>query len=599
MLVYVFYIYIKKGGCMGFILSRIQDTVQQYADVISKVSGVDVEVVDNNLFRVAGTGIYSGNISTDMSDEGYVYKHILKTGETKVIYCPGDDMLCRSCPSKTSCKEKIEISMPIEIEEEIIGVIGLVGSTEEQKTLVLQNEKLFLEFIKQISYFISAKVMEERNKEIFGSIIDTLDSVINYMDQGVVVIGDDNIIRSDNDSAKKHLGLSELEGKEIIVRSTGDSINNIAEYKIEIEGKTIFAIGGMYSLGLKDKLYKNIFVFKDMKSFKSDIYEATSTHETFETKNIIGKSNETLSLINNIKKVAKSNSTVLITGESGTGKEMVATSIWRESDRKDQKFVAINCAAIPESLLESELFGYVKGAFSGADPKGRIGKFELANQGIIFLDEIGDMPIYLQTKLLRVLQEKNITRIGSNQVIPIDVKVIAATNTDLKEMMIKKKFREDLYYRLNVIPINIKPLRERPDDIVELVEHFIRKYVRLLNKTYSHIDSNTMNLLKNHYWKGNVRELENTIEFMVNMMEADGIINNRTLPVDFFEDMLSGNKTDIESATIIPLKELEKREIKKAAQVFGDSTEGKKLAANSLGISLATYYRRLEEIQKN
>lgn len=584
---------------MSFILSRIQDTVQQYADIISKVSGIDVEVVDNNLFRVAGTGIYAGDTSTDMSDEGYVYKHILKTGETKVIYYPGEDVLCRSCPSKTSCKEKIEISMPIEIEEEIIGVIGLVGSTEEQKTLILQNEKLFLEFIKQISYFISAKVMEERNKEIFGSIIDTLDSVINYMDQGVVVIGDDNIIKSDNDSAKKHLGLSELVGKEIIVRSTGDSINNIAEYKIEIDGKTIFAIGGMYSLGLKDKNYKNIFVFKDMKSFKSDIYEATSTHKTFETKNIIGKSNETMSLITNIKKVAKSNSTVLITGESGTGKEMVATSIWRESDRKDQKFVAINCAAIPESLLESELFGYVKGAFSGADPKGRIGKFELANQGIIFLDEIGDMPIYLQTKLLRVLQEKNITRIGSNQVIPIDVKVIAATNTDLKEMMIKKKFREDLYYRLNVIPINIKPLRERPDDIVELVEHFISKYVRLLNKTYNHIDSSTMNLLKNHYWKGNVRELENTIEFMVNMMEADGIINNRTLPVDFFEDMLSGNKTDIESAAIIPLKELEKREIKKAAEVFGDSTEGKKLAANSLGISLATYYRRLEEIQRS
>ncbi|MGB4439530.1 MAG: sigma 54-interacting transcriptional regulator [Sedimentibacter sp.] len=584
---------------MGFILSRIQDTVQQYADVISMVSGVDVEVVDNNLFRVAGTGIYAGNISTDMSDEGYVYKHILKTGETKVIYCPGEDVLCRSCPSKTSCKETIEISMPIKIEEEIIGVIGLVGSTEEQKTLILQNEKLYLEFIKQISYFIAAKVMEERNKEIFGSIIDTLDSVINHMDQGLVVIGDDNIIRSDNDSAKKHLGLSELVGKEIIVRSTGDTINNIAEYKIEIEGKTIFAIGGMYPLGLKDKLYKNIFVFKDMKSFKSDIYEATSTHKTFETKNIIGKSNETLSLIKNIKKVAKSNSTVLITGESGTGKEMVATSIWRESDRKDQKFVAINCAAIPESLLESELFGYVKGAFSGADPKGRIGKFELANQGIIFLDEIGDMPIYLQAKLLRVLQERNITRIGSNHVIPIDVKVIAATNIDLKEMMIKKKFREDLYYRLNVIPINIKPLRERPDDIVELVEHFISKYVRLLNKTYSRIDISTMNLLKNHCWKGNVRELENTIEFMVNMMEADGIINNRTLPVDFFEGMLSGNNTDIESAAIIPLKELEKREIKKAAQVFGDNTEGKKLAANSLGISLATYYRRLDEIQRS
>lgn len=584
---------------MGFILSRIQDTVQEYADVISKVSGVDVEVVDSNLFRVAGTGIYEGNTNTDMSDEGHVYKHILKTGETKVIYCPGEDILCRNCPSNTICKETIEISMPIKIEDEIIGIIGLVGSTEEQKELILQNEKLYLEFIKQISYFIAAKVMEERNKEIVGSIMSTLDSVINHMDQGVVVIGDDNIIRSDNDSARKHLGISELVGKRIVVNSTGDSINNTSEYKIQIEGKTIYAIGGMYNLGLKEKLYKNIFVFKDMKSFQSDIYEATSTHKTFETENIFGKSHETLELINNIKKVAKSNSTVLITGESGTGKEMVATSIWRESDRRDQKFVAINCAAIPESLLESELFGYVKGAFSGADPKGRIGKFELANGGIIFLDEIGDMPIYLQTKLLRVLQEKNITRIGSNHVIPIDVRVVAATNKDLKEMMLKKKFREDLYYRLNVIPINIKPLRERPDDIVELVEHFIEKYVRLLSKSFSHIDSSTMNLLKSHYWKGNVRELENTIEFMVNMMESDGILNNRTLPVDFFEDMLNGNNNDVESDAIIPLKELEKREIKKAAGVFGDSTEGKKLAANSLGISLATYYRRLEELQRN
>lgn len=183
---------------------------------------------------------------------------------------------------------------------------------------------------------------------------------------------------------------------------------------------------------------------------------------------ILGSSPATLKLKEEISKVARSTSTVLITGESGTGKEMVATSIWRESDRRDKRFIALNCAAIPESIMESELFGYVKGAFTGADPNGRMGKFELANEGVIFLDEIGDMPLYLQSKLLRVLQERKIVRIGSNQLMDIDVRVIAATNKDLKKMVREKRFREDLYYRLDVIPLRVAPLRERLEDIEDL-----------------------------------------------------------------------------------------------------------------------------------
>lgn len=582
---------------MGFDLNKIQTIVQEYANVISQVSGVDVEVVDNTLFRIAGTGIYASGVNIDMSDEGHVYKHILKTGETQTIYSPGEDSLCRGCPNRSNCKETIEVSMPIKSNEEIIGIIGLVGSTLEQKKLILKNERLYLEFIKQIAYFIAAKAAETKEREISHTTINTLDSVINFMDQGVLLISKDNVINSGNESARKYLGISDVEGKKIEITSTGDSINNTLEYKLTVENKDIFAIGVIHPLEIKNDQYNNIFIFKNMKQFQADLYDVTSTLKTLETKNIIGRSNATIELKKNIRKVASSKSTVLITGESGTGKEMVATAIWCESERTNQKFVAVNCAAIPESLLESELFGYVKGAFSGADPKGRIGKFELANQGIIFLDEIGDIPIYLQGKLLRALQEKTITRIGSNQVIPLDVRVIAATNRDLKEMMFQKKFREDLYYRLNVIPINIQPLRERRQDIKELAKFFIKKYVLLLEKSYSYIPSSTMDLLENHYWKGNVRELENTIEFMVNMMEADGILDNKTLPMDFFDDITEKDNEDSNyyNNDVITLKILEKKEVAKASRIFGNSTEGKKKAADSLGISLATYYRKLRE----
>lgn len=419
------------------------------------------------------------------------------------------------------------------------------------------------------------------------------------MEQGVLIIGKGNIIIRSNESAKKQLGISIVKGKTVEIIYTGDEMNNTSEYKMIIDNKEVYIMGEVYPLGLRDEQYTSILIFKNLKTVHSDLYEMTATHKTVDAKNIIGSSEETKRLKGNIRKVASSNSTVLITGESGTGKEMVATAIWRESDRKTQKFVAVNCAAIPESLLESELFGYVKGAFSGADPKGRIGKFELANQGIIFLDEIGDMPIYLQAKLLRVLQERTITRIGSNQVIPIDVRVIAATNKDLKAMIETKKFREDLYYRLNVIPLSIKPLRERREDIGELTDYFIKRYSRLLNRSYSNIERSTMEHLKKHMWKGNVRELENTVEFMVNMMESDGVLNDKTLPMDFFENVPRTVGISNNPDAIIPLKELELREIQKALSIFGDTTEGKRKAAVSLGISLTTFYRRLEELLRN
>src|SRR5437870_1586023 len=223
-----------------------------------------------------------------------------------------------------------------------------------------------------------------------------------------------------------------------------------------------------------------------------------------------------------IKRAAPTNATVLIMGESGVGKELVARAIHRNSLRKDEEFVQVNCAAIPEELIESELFGHEKGSFTGATEK-QIGKFELAHKGTIFLDEVGDMSLRTQAKVLRVLQEGEVERIGSQKTVNVDVRVIAATNKDLEAAIEKGDFREDLYFRLNVIPIAVPPLRERPEDIPPLVRHFVKQFSAENNFRPKAFDPAALDALRRHPWRGNVRELKNTIERLLIMVEADHI----------------------------------------------------------------------------
>ena len=227
--------------------------------------------------------------------------------------------------------------------------------------------------------------------------------------------------------------------------------------------------------------------------------------------NIVGSSPQMKELFQTIKTVGATHSTVLIMGESGTGKELVAKAIHLNSVRCDQPFVSINCGAFPESLLESELFGYMKGAFTGATANKK-GLFEVADRGTVFLDEIGEMSLAMQVKLLRILQEKNFRRVGGTEEIPLDVRVIAATNKDLQKLTAEGKFREDLYYRISVIPLDLPPLRERPGDIPALAEHFLRKFNLQMQRSILRISPEAMECLQQYDWPGNVRELENTIE---------------------------------------------------------------------------------------
>lgn len=577
---------------MQTILKEIQDTVIQYAEIIAKMIKVDVEIVDSSLLRIAGTGSYHDAINANIEGEGSVYKEVLNTGKAQIIQNPGYHLLCHNCPKQLICVEKFEICTPILLEQETIGVIGLICFTEEQKQHLLAGFDIFCDFLNQIASFISAKAGEVREKRQILQITGLLQQVMENMDNGVIIIDGRGQIIQANSSAIKQLFLSKEKLPSISIESTGDTLLDYDEFKVNVDGQRHNLMGKMIPVKIKGLKYGNILIFDGLKKVKSGLYRMTSKIQRTTSGDIIGHSQEIHDLKDKIGKISCSPSSILITGESGTGKELFARAIHGEGDRWDKPFVAINCGAIPDTLLESELFGYVKGAFTGADSRGKIGKFELAHKGVLFLDEIGDMPLYLQVKLLRVLQDRKITRIGSNQEIQLDIRVIAATNKDLPNMIKEKKFREDLYYRLNVIPFNIKPLRSRTEDIPELFDFLIKKYANLFQKEFKAITPETMNVFLSYKWPGNVRELENTIEFMVNMMDKDGILNEKTLPQRIFLPNSDNNREM--DVRVCKLTDMEKQMIIKALALFGSSTEGKKKAAQKLGIGIATLYRKLE-----
>ncbi|RAL22811.1 DNA-binding response regulator [Lujinxingia litoralis] len=308
--------------------------------------------------------------------------------------------------------------------------------------------------------------------------------------------------------------------------------------------------------------------------------------EVEEERSVVGQAPLMREAVDRVRQVAPSDATVLITGESGTGKELFARMIGRLSQRADKPFVAINCAALPESILESELFGYEKGAFTGATQR-KIGRFEAAHGGTLFLDEIGELSPQVQVKLLRVLQEGAFERLGSNTPTEVDVRVVAATHKDLEAELQKGTFREDLYYRLNVIDIKIPPLRHRIEDVPLLSEHFLRRYNSKNRRDISGFSTEARRALEGYHWPGNVRELENVVERAV-VLDRDGRIDVDDLPSQLVERPAKSRHITIPLGT--SLEEIEKRVLHETLKM----TQGdKKLAAKLLGIATRTVYRKL------
>lgn len=586
------------------LLKKIQSHVKEYARIIASVVECEVEIVDEEMVRVAGTGIFEKE--ENQISEGAIYRDVLLTGKSHVIEDPSTHPLCSECRIKENCHEKLEISAPILYKNKVIGVIGLVCLTEKIKNKVLRNINSHLRFTEHISEFISGKIFEFEDAIEKKERMDILSQIMNNFDKCVLVVDYDGKIIDANDAAVRELKIG------IDFRNNFRNINIIRKNEVifgkdvfsaEIEKRKYTLVGVLLPISsFTNKEYK-IFLFNNYSKTNEEISKITVAANPISIENIIGDSEAVLDLKDKIKKIADTQSTVLITGESGTGKELIARAIHSCSKRSKKPFIAINCGAIPDSLLESELFGYVKGAFSGASSEGRVGKFELANGGVIFLDEIGEMPFYLQVKLLRVLQERTIVRIGSNKLIKLDIRVIAATNMDLKQRIREKKFREDLYYRLNVIPLRVPPLRERGEDIFLIMKILMEKYNKIFNKNIHSIDNEVKEIIKNYSWPGNVRELENTVEFMINMCDEKGIITKDMIYENIIKNSISGNQNEkINSEKDTPLMTLEESEkllIKKALSIYGSDTAGKNLCAEKLGIGIATLYRKIDKYNLN
>ncbi|MFA6169845.1 MAG: sigma-54 dependent transcriptional regulator [Candidatus Margulisiibacteriota bacterium] len=380
--------------------------------------------------------------------------------------------------------------------------------------------------------------------------------------------------------------LPEIDGIEVlrIIKGLDDSIEVIMITAVVMVGKAVEAIrSGAYDYITKpfdiQALQEQVEKVLEKRSLAKENYSLrTIIGKDHQFEKIVGSSEKIKEIFGVIEDVAQSNATIIITGESGTGKELVARAIHNRSPRKDKLFVAVNCAAIPENLLESELFGHEAGSFTGAAER-QLGKFEIANGGTIFLDEIGSLPLAMQAKLLRAIQEKEIERVGGQKPIPVDVRLISATNSDLREEIKNRKFREDLYYRLNVIPIHLPPLREREEDIPLLANHFLAKYNREFGKKIRGIKKEVFPFLINYDWPGNVRELENLIERLV-VLTKEGYIEAKKLPHEIKGE--EGCETGYNETTLSrAVKKFEIDFIKQALEKTG----GKKgQAAKILGI---------------
>lgn len=576
---------VSKEGIYLRTLADIKEYAQNIADTIYSVIGVDVTIVDKNYIRVAATGFYRQFVGQAIGRRS-VFIRCMEEKKSFVVKSPRQEKICLECQGKENCFEFSEVCNPIIVDGTVIGVIALIALSEEQKHALSSNEENLLKFLDRMGDMLSSKIIEMDSYEKERIANRQIESIIDSIDDGIIYVDEKNNIIYFNLRIKQMLESNhEIQVSELVealkidkeISSCKKTINLQRRYKgssyvidikpVELDGRIIGNIIIIRTMGYINKIINDISVNNIATCF-DDIVSCSESMDKLKKKARIA---------------AEGESTILILGESGTGKELLARAIHNTSPRSRKPFIAINCAAIPENLLESELFGYEDGAFTGAHKGGRIGKFELANGGTIFLDEIGDMSLHLQCKLLRVLQERTIERIGACSPVPVDIRIISATHKDLSSMVERGEFRRDLFYRLNVIPLTIPPLRERDGDIKVLADFLLHRFSKKFGKHVEGFDERVYKLFESYEWPGNVRELENVIEYAVNMEPGDKIT---------LESMPYKLKGHIQSEKeVYCLKELERKTIEKAMARFSNRDD----AARALGIGRATLFRKIKE----
>ncbi len=580
------------------VLMQIQPTIQRFARMLASVLQLEVEIVDENLCRVAGTGAYGKFLGRQLSGNSRLLRHVLETKTEKVVTQSRFDPLCEGCDSKENCREKAFLGTPVILQDRCVGVISLIAVTHEQQEHISDNLREFSDYVRHISTIFVSKLLEDQGpgdniSKIFATIIDN-------MDQGVLVVDDENRVQFVNQTALKTLGVvqNNIIGKPIRFRPLTFESNfthGHMQHIVSWDDKSELIIGQLHNIQ-----GRQLFLMAFHQSHTS--FSVANAPDEPHIEQLVGECRVMRQLKRLISRIAPSPSSVMVVGESGTGKEVVARAIHKLSGRRNKPFIAINCAAIPEQLLESELFGYVKGAFTGASANGKTGLIQAANSGTLFLDEIGDMPLMLQAKLLRAIEAREILPIGASSPIQVDIRIISATNQNLAQFIAEGKFREDLFYRLNVIPITLPPLRERQEDIELLVHYFLHLHTRRLGSVYPGIAPDVIEILRKHRWPGNLRELSNLMEYLVNVVPSGEVIDSTLLPPNLLNNGTTeqSDVTEVSEAHLAlddaggtALEEMEKQMIREALSRHNS----KKQVADELGIGIATLYRKIKKYE--
>jgi transcriptional regulator with PAS, ATPase and Fis domain len=589
-------------------LNAIRKDAQRIAEAISSSLELETEIVDEMLTIVAGTGKYRNMIGLKEEggdpQAGYIYGRVVTEGKAEIVEdAPNDPKYDPSVHNGTT-NELAEICCPIIAQGKVLGVIGLVAFSETQRHLLLKRKNQFLDFVHRMAELLASKAIETEALQNIIVVSNQLRTIIESIDNGILAVDNRGTIMHCNQIGANLIRRNKRDiiGKHILKIWAGSPILNVLkvghgydwrEESYQAANHNIHLMVTVKPVVLGSDIMGAVASFRDRADVRKKAYDMIVTVQRVGIDAIWGESLRIQELRKTVLQVAQSNATLLITGETGTGKGLVASAIHHSGPRLAGPFISVNCGAIPDTLIESELFGYTEGAFSGARKGGKPGKFELADGGTIFLDEIGDMPLRLQPKLLHVIQTKLVERLGGIKPIPVNVRVIASTNRNPEKMIADGEFRKDLFFRLNVIPIHIPPLSVRTEDILMLLDRFLEKYYRNEGKVIKGVSADVKDVFLSYSWPGNVRELENAVEYMASM-ETREIITMDSVPPRIKRKSL--DKFSPETSLDVLLQKYEKDLLQQKLAEIGNSSRKIEKLAGILQVSRATLYRKLKKL---
>lgn len=511
------------------------------------------------------------------------------TNGSVLVTSPGNMPSCIGCRFKKNCPSTIEILCCIHTGTQIAGVASFTSFTKEGQRRITENTSVYLNTITEMANLIGSLLSDRTGTAALGVNDSTLTEALELCSQPLILTDPQGVILQYNQLASNVLKLCNITCTSLWQIFPEHIVRKITEGNYLLEKPV--TLGNMATKiatrpVMSDGQMTAIFV-----RMSGELSAPVDESGFFGS--IVGNSPAIESLHQLIKKVADSPSPILISGETGTGKELVARAIHEQSRRNKYPFIAINCSSIPETLFESELFGFEEGSFTGAKKGGKIGKIEMAQGGTLFLDEIGEMPLSVQPKLLRILQEYELERVGSTKKIHLDIRIVAATNRDLTEMVAERTFRGDLFYRLNVVHMNLPPLRNRRMDILPIATNFLNKLHLKMNTPLNHFSEEVSELFTNYNWPGNVRELQNAIEYAANLCETDTLCLSDLPEILLKKDDAAEVKT---AALAVTIKNQKEQQLTELLEKYGYTLEGKKRIADELNISLRTLYRRINRM---